>query len=307
MKKGLLITLLLLSLATWTKAQEEGTADFSPLFFPQLKAELPKEVNETSGLFFHNGRLWTHNDSGGKPILYALDTTSFEVVQKITLSNAKNKDWEDICTDGEMVYIGDFGNNKGSRKNLRIYTFPLSSIPKEGDTTLVVDSIRFRFGDQTDFKHIKHEHDFDCEAMFATDDYLYLFSKGWATGTTRLYRLSKTPGNQVAEVVNGFDSQGLITGADYDRESRILVVVGYVKTLWKPYMYIIFDFDEAGVKLSNRRIEMPQLAGAQVEGICFFEDGQCYVTAETSPTITSKVFVVDFRKWIEKSLKNEKE
>ena len=111
----------------------------------------------------------------------------------------------------------------------------------------------------------------------------------------------------MAEVVNGFDSQGLITGADYDRESRILVVVGYVKTLWKPFMYIIFDFDEAGVKLSNRRIEMPQLAGAQVEGICFFEDGQCYVTAETSPTITSKVFVVDFRKWIEKSLKNEKE
>ena len=206
-----------------------------------------------------------------------------------------------------MVYVGDFGNNKGSRKNLRIYTFPLSSIPKEGDTTLIVDSIRFRFGDQTDFNHIKHEHDFDCEAMFATEDYLYLLSKGWATGTTRLYRLAKTSGNQVAEVVNGFDSQGLITGADYDRENRILVVVGYVKTLWKPFMYIIFDFDEAGVKLSNRRIEMPQWTGGQTEGICFFDDGRCYVTAETSPTMTARVFVVDFRKWIEKALKNKEE
>ena len=307
MKKRGFIILILLSIFTWAKAQEEGTADFSPLFFPKLKAELPQEVNETSGLFFHNGRLWTHNDSGGKPILYALDTTTFEVVQRLTLKNVKNKDWEDVCTDGETVFVGDFGNNKGSRKNLRIFTFPLSYIPMEGDTTIVVDSIKFRFGDQTDFNYVRHEHDFDCEAMFATEDYLYLLSKGWATGTTRLYRLAKKPGKQVAEVVNGFDSQSLITGADYDKENRILVVVGYVKTLWKPFMYLIYDFDEAGVKLSNRRIEMPQLTGAQTEGICFFDDGRCYVSAETSPTMTARVFVVDFRKWIEKTLKNKEE
>ena len=136
---------------------------------------------------------------------------------------------------------------------------------------------------------------------------LYLFSKGWATGTTRLYRLPKTPGQYVAEVVNGFDSQGLITGADYDRENRIVVIVGYVKTIWKPFMYLIFDFDEAGTNLDYHRFEMPQLAGAQTEGICFFDEGRCYVSAETSPTMTSRVFVVDFRKWIDKELKNRKE
>ena len=243
---------------------------------------------------------------GRTPILYALDTTTFEVVQRLTLENVKNKDWEDVCTDGENVYVGDFGNNKGSRKNLKIFTFPLSAIPDEGDATIEVDSIRFCFADQTNFEKRKHEHDFDCEAMFATEEYLYLFSKGWETGTTRMYRLPKTAGNHVAEVINGFDSQGLITGADYDRENRILVIVGYVKNVWKPFMYIIFDFDEAGVKLSNRRIEMPQLTGAQTEGICFYDHGQCYVTAETSPTMTARVFVADFRKWIDKALKNNK-
>lgn len=304
MRKALLVGLFLM-LSPLAKAQEEGK--LSPLFSPILKSELPQEVKETSGLFFHNGLLWTHNDSGGKPILYALDTTSFEVVQKMTLSNAKNKDWEDVCSDGETVYVGDFGNNKGKRKNLRIYTFPLSAIPEEGDATIDVDSITFCFGDQTSFDHKKQEHDYDCEAIFATQDYLYLLSKGWATGTTRLYRLSKTPGNYVAEVVNGFDSQGLITGADYDREKHLLVLVGYVKNIWKPFMYLIFDFDETGVKLANRRFEMPQLAGAQTEGICFFDDGLCYVTAETSPTLTSRVFVVDFRKWIDKELKDKKQ
>ena len=304
MKKGLLMTLLLFVLFPVAKAQEE-VAGFSPIYNPLFKAELPKEVNETSGLFFHNGRLWTHNDSGGKPILYALDTTNYKIVQRITLSHAKNKDWEDVCTDGETVFVGDFGNNKGNRKNLRIYTFPLSAIPNEGDATLTVDSINFTFGDQTDFTKRK-VHDFDCEAFFASDDCLYLFSKGWETGTTRLYRLPKTPGKHVAEVVNGFDSQGLITGADYDRENRILVIVGYVKSLWKPFMYIIFDFDESGTKLSHRRFEMPQLAGAQTEGICFFDIGRCYVTAETSPTMTARVFEVDFRKWIDKELRNKK-
>ena len=304
MKRALFFGLFLLLLSP-LMAQEEGTADFSPLFLPKLKAELPNDVRETSGLFFHNGRLWTHNDSGGKPVLYALDTTTFEVVQKITLANAKNKDWEDVCTDGERVYVGDFGNNKGKRKNLRIYTFSLSALPDSGDATITVDSIRFCFGDQTNFVYNKHEHDFDCEAMFATEDYLYLFSKGWATGTTRMYRLPKTLGNYVAEVVNGFDSQGLITGADYDRENHVLVVVGYVKNIWKPFMYLIFDFDEEGVKLSNRRFELPQWADTQTEVICFFDEGKCYVSAETSPSFSARVFVADFRRWINKELENK--
>ena len=298
MKKGWLFTLILLSLFTWAKAQEEGTA-VSSIYNPQLKALLPTEVSETSGLFFHNGRLWTHNDSGGKPILYALDTTTFEVVQRITLGNAKNKDWEDVCTDGERVYVGDFGNNKGSRKNLRIYTFPLSAIPDEGDATVQVDSIRFRYADQTDFEKRKHEHDFDCESVFATAHYLYVFSKGWATGTTRLYRLPKEPGEYVVEPVNGFDSQGLITGADYDSQSGTLVLVGYVKDVWLPFLYLIYDFDDAGVKLSHRRLEMPNYIGAQTEGICFYDKGKCFLSCETSPTLTSRVIVIDFGKWIQ--------
>lgn len=300
MRRALLIGFVLL-FSLLGKAQEGKWGELSPL----LKSELPEEVKETSGLFFHNGRLWTHNDSGGKPILYALDTTTFEVVQRITLDKVKNKDWEDVCTDGENVFVGDFGNNKGNRKDLRIYMFSLADIPQRGDAVMAVDSITFRFADQTDFSKRK-VHDFDCESFFASDKCLYLFSKGWETGTTRLYRLPKTPGDYVAEVVNGFDSQGLLTGADYDRENHVLVLVGYVKTIWKPFMYLIFDFDENGEKLSNHRFEMPHLAGAQTEGVCFFDNGRCYLTAETSPTVTSRVFVVDFRKWIDKELIDRK-
>lgn len=303
MKRLLLILIALFAASPCLWSQQEGHAAYSPLFSPEFKSLLPEEVHETSGLFFHHGRLWTHNDSGGKPVLYGLDTVTFEVVQRITLLHAKNKDWEDVCTDGVNVFVGDFGNNKGKRKNLRVYTFPLSVIPEEGDAAIAVDSICFKFGDQKSFDYQKHEHDFDCEAMFATDEYLYLFSKGWATGTTRLYRLPKKPGNYDAEVVNGFDSQGLITGADYDRSTGVLVIVGYVKNIWLPFLYLIYDFDDAGVKLSNRRFELHNYLGSQTEGICFFDKGKCYLTAETSPTVTSRVFVIDFNKWIQKDNK----
>lgn len=307
MKNVLSLTLLFLLMTPFAMSQEDGYVGYTPLFAPEFKSELPQEVRETSGLFFHNGRLWTHNDSGGSPILYGLDTATFTVVQRITLKNVNNMDWEDVCADGEFVYVGDFGNNKGKRKNLRIYTFPLSAIPAEGNASIAVDSILFSFADQSDFDFKKHEHDYDCEAMFATDEYLYLLSKGWATGTTRLYRLSKKPGTQMAKVVNGFDSQGLITGADYDRETRVLAIVGYVNKVWLPFLYLIYDFDDAGVKLSNHRFELHNYLGSQTEGICFFDHGKCYLSAETSPMFTARVFAIDFNKRIAKDINKAKE
>ena len=306
MEKGWAFIVILLVSFLSVHAQGRDGAGFSPLYNPVFKGELPAEVSENSGLFFHNGRLWTHNDSGGKPVLYALDTTTFEVVQRLTLMNVKNKDWEDVCTDGETVFVGNIGNNKGKRRGLKIFTFPLSAIPAEGDAMIAVDSILFRFADQTNFEKRK-VHDFDCEAMFATDDNLYLFSKGWATGTTRLYRLPKTPGQYVAEVVNSFDSQGLVTGADYDRKSRTLVLVGYAnKKVWEPFVYLIFDFDEHGNQLANHRFELANYHGMQTEGITFFDDGRCYVSAESNKVFTARVFELDFRKWMDEKRKSGK-
>ena len=303
MKKAIVAIALFMFLVSGCKAQNGMNGGSSPVFLLDMKAELPAEVSETSGLFFHNGRLWTHNDSGGKPVLYGIDTVTFAVAQRITLSNAKNKDWEDFCTDGATVFVGDFGNNNGNRDDLRIYTFPLSAIPAEGDASVRVDTIQFTFGGQTNFGKRK-VHDFDCEAMFATEQALYLLSKGWETGTTRLYRLPKTPGKHVAEVVNGFDSQGLITGADYDPKNKVLAVVGYARSLFKPFLYLIYDFDEAGVELPHHRLELPQWPGCQTEGICFFDEGRCYISAEATKAYSARVFVADFRKIVNKKQKN---
>ena len=91
------------------------------IYNPPLKYLLPDEVDENSGLAYLNGKLWTINDSGGLPVLYALDTTNGQIVQRIAIANAVNIDWESLADDDQYIYIGDFGNNSGNRDDLSIY------------------------------------------------------------------------------------------------------------------------------------------------------------------------------------------
>ena len=55
------------------------------LYNPPIKYLLPDEIKESSGLAYYNNRLWTINDSGGLPILYAFDTLTGEVVQRLSV------------------------------------------------------------------------------------------------------------------------------------------------------------------------------------------------------------------------------
>lgn len=60
---------------------------------------LDDEISEISGLSRSrtNGNFyWAHTDSGGKPILYLLDTLG-KVRQRYTIEGVENTDWEDIA------------------------------------------------------------------------------------------------------------------------------------------------------------------------------------------------------------------
>ena len=48
---------------------------------PELNTKLSTIVNETSGLLYWNHQVWTHNDSGGEPALYNIDSTTGKVIR----------------------------------------------------------------------------------------------------------------------------------------------------------------------------------------------------------------------------------
>lgn len=84
-------------------------------------------LNESSGLAAsptHPGVLWTHNDSGDKPRLFA-STLEGRHLAVLTLSGAGAEDWEDLASfslDGKAYLLAaDTGDNRSKRKSCTLY------------------------------------------------------------------------------------------------------------------------------------------------------------------------------------------
>jgi hypothetical protein len=176
---------------------------YSQITGPILITTLDSLVEESSGLLFYNGKLWTHNDSDNFPKLFQIDTISGEVISTKTLKNIDNIDWEDLTMDDEFAYIGDFGNNAGNRENFQIYKFPLSELDNIDSDSITAETITFYYN--PDYysipeKATKNDTNFDCEAMIVKDDSIYLFSKNWVDKKCYFYAIPKIPGNYMANL-----------------------------------------------------------------------------------------------------------
>ncbi|MBP6386984.1 MAG: hypothetical protein KA313_10895 [Pseudarcicella sp.] len=152
--------------------------------------KMPKVVNESSGLAYDNNNLWTLNDSGGKNVIYKIDKKG-TLQDSIVIQNAINQDWEELAIDkNQNVFVGDFGNNNNTRRNLTIYKTSL--LGKSN-----VEKINFHYGDQSSFPPVESQKNYDCEAMFAFNDSLYLFSKNRGDKNVKLYALPQQAGDFV--------------------------------------------------------------------------------------------------------------
>lgn len=249
---------------------------------PSVITALSTTLNETSGLVVLNGEVWTQLDSGNPNALYRIDPSNGQVLRTVTVGNASNVDWEEITTDGQWLYIGDFGNNLGSRTDLRIYRVSLAELLDLATTELLADTIRFTYPLQTDFTPADRANDWDMEAMVAVGDSLFLFSKNWLSGTSYLYALAAEPGDHFASRRDTLDAQGLITGAAYDADNASIVLVGYTNGTYRPFVWGLDAF--AGTNFFSGRKERRMLdAGlVQMEAIAVAGSGIVYLTNEWS-------------------------
>src|SRR2546421_8998981 len=93
-------------------------------------------VTEASGLAASRknpGVLWTHNDAGTAPRLFALSTNGTQLAA-FDVVKAQRGDFEDIAigpgprADIDYLYFADIGDNDINRKNVRIYRIPEPAI-----------------------------------------------------------------------------------------------------------------------------------------------------------------------------------
>ncbi len=251
-------------------------------------------LNETSGLAFVNGKLWTFNDSGNANDIYRVDTASSLVYQTVDISNATNVDWEDMTTSNDYLFIGDFGNNNGDRQNLRIYRIDKSALTSTA-TSVTASIINFSFSDQTSFQSLPTNHNFDCEAMIFLNDSIHLFSKNWVDFQTKHYVIPNTPGTHVAQYRETYNTGFLVTSASV-QGFGVISLVGYLKTGTKPIsMVMIYDYKNNLLFNGNKRkFDLStQLTYGQVEGVEFFNSSYAFVTNELftsgTTTVTAKL------------------
>ncbi|CAA6802497.1 MAG: Unknown protein [uncultured Sulfurovum sp.] len=239
--------------------------------------ELSSELSEVSGLVNIDGELWGHNDSGSKAELYLIDSSSGKILKTIKVSNASNVDWEDLTFDSTHLFIGDFGNNKGTRQDLKIYKISLNDLKTKTDVSAEV--IEFSYANQTEFEQ-DTKTNYDCEAFVAYDTKLYLFSKNYGDEKTNRYVLSKEKGTQVAEKVDTYDTNSLVTGASMDNENKTLVLIGYSDE-GTPKTWIFSDFvDMNFFEGRQQRFSWGTPIKAQIEGVTHMGKGKLYISSE---------------------------
>ena len=169
-------------------------------------ATIDPQLKEISGIEFDvHKNLWAINDGGDDPNLYLINDKG-SVEKTITVTNAKNIDWEDMTQDDfGHFFLGDFGNNDNLRKWLTIYKIE-NPIDIKGDTTQA-EIIKFKYPEHVNFPPKPSEMEFDVEALVFYKRHLYLFTKNRMVpfnGITNLYKIGDHAANYDAKKISKF-------------------------------------------------------------------------------------------------------
>lgn len=248
-------------------------------------------LRESSGVAVsraHPGVLWTHNDSGDGPYLYATDLRGRDR-GFLLVPGADAVDWEDMALGpcptraGSCVYLADTGDNLEMRTSVTVYAVPEPEPPTgPGDTlrtTAAPTVLQLRYPDGA--------HDVEAIYVSPRDSALYLVSKG-RTGGIGVYRVSRGEWRPpAAGIVRATRLQTLgirpaatagrwVTGAAIRPDGRVVAI----RTYGEIYLFA----PGAGGRLTAARErpcnirDLDEPGGG--EAIDFLDDGALVLTSE---------------------------
>ncbi|HEV2917868.1 MAG TPA: hypothetical protein VG673_01285, partial [Actinomycetota bacterium] len=140
-----LVATALLGLVLPASAQEvEGAA-------VAVRLEDPR-IQESSGLALsrrHPAVLWTHNDSGGGPQLYAVGPDG-RTLATLTLAGVEARDWEAMAAGRDdrgrpALFVGDIGDNQDLWPEVAVYR--VAEPTRLRDATVPAVRYRLRYAD----------------------------------------------------------------------------------------------------------------------------------------------------------------
>lgn len=295
-----LAPLVAVLLATAASAAPAPVAT-GPVVAGQLEAPPRNEASGLAASRVNPGMLWIHDDSGGRPELYAVDLQG-RLRGTLQIGGVKNEDWEDIAAaelDGKAwLVIGDIGDNDAKRKSVRIHFVEEPKAETLGIAGMLAASpaatFKLRFADGAR----------DCEslAVDVRERALYLLTKRDAP--PRLYRaalpsplrsgeltahwvglVSHLPQPTVFQAMRAGHlgkRRGEPCAMDFTSDGSAAVVVTYGDLLLFPRR----AGESWADALGNIPVRLPPHDLPQAEAVCFTPDGrQIYVASERSRTL----------------------
>ena len=256
-------------------------------------------INEASGVvsgWRNSDLLWTHNDSGDGPIVYAIDYAGRDVAS-LELTNAKSRDWEDIGigpginSKHPCLYVADIGDNRAQRKFYSIHVVPEPEIALEDSSQMYRTSI------YSTIKYTYPDGSRDAESIIVDPDSgdIYIISKR-EEPSVRVYKLAypqSTVSMNIAEAVNVFSlypiedfSQGnWVVAADISSDGKYILVKSYLDIFILPVQDdIISAFNSTPKKVSYE----PEIQG---EAVGWHPKGWGYFTlSEETMGVESRLY-----------------
>ena len=273
--------------AVYAKAEIAGT----------IKSD---EITESSGLATSQcsrNVFWTHNDSGDKAFIFALDEKG-EKLGTWKVSSAKNNDWEDIAAykneNGEcFLLVGDIGNNVRVRGEFDVYKIKepkvsasdKSSSKKNPRLTESAEDIKFSYPDM--------RHDAETLMVNPRSGDIYILTKrlSGASGVYKLAADSDFTKPIVAEKIADFTvpavPNGFLTGGDVSPDGRRIIVCDY----FNAYEIVLPEKEKNFDEIWKQKPAIVELGErSQGEAVCYSADGQSiFATSEKKDSPFIKV------------------
>ncbi len=302
LSRKLALTLLALFLASCASYDTAAQLAQAPYRVPVTSGQIENpEIDESSGLAASRRDpdvLWTFNDSGGKPVIFAMGTDGKDL-GSFRIEGAKNRDWEDMAAfrreGAPYLLIADVGDNRGTWDYVTLYVVREPEIrrpasPKPPAVPLAW-TVRFQYEDGPR----------DCEAV-AVDEKagkILLITKrdvppgfytlplapgddsirvAWKAGTVAGLPAPNLVERGTSPIMGGYAD--MVTAMDVSPDGAKAMILTYKRA------YLFGRRPEepwaAAFARPPKKINLPPLS--QAEGACFGSDeASIYVSSEKRP------------------------
>jgi len=249
-----------------------------------------ESIDESSGVAsgrINENVLWTHNDSGDKPRIFAMNLAGADLAQ-VTIAGAAARDWEDICSfeigSRSFLMLADVGDNAFVRKVCTLYIVPEPKLnaARRGARTSVPVAMKINF------KYSDGAHNCESVAVDTTSKTIYLISKH-KRPTCKVYALG-LPARSPRTLLVARPIAALViptaTAMDMSPDGLRAVVCTYGHAY--EYVRRAEETWTHGFARKPRKIELPYRS--QGESICYGPDGKTlYLTSENLPAPLLKI------------------